>query len=185
MRREGVPKVHPRRMLHLKFRVPPRHLDRAGQRGNRRHAGRRGSSAIRRARTRWATSRACADCVLPNLARARPGQHQAAGGHSAGRRSARGLRPLRAGLAGQGHHHRPLGNGRHSSGPAVSALPARIPAARSWTNSSGASAAARWATRPPPAPRSSRNWAPSTCAPARRSSTPRPTASFRWPRTKK
>ena len=56
---------------------------------------------------------------------------------------------------------------------------------RSCTNSSAASAAAASATRPPPAPRSSRSSATSTCAPARPSSTPPPTACSRWPRTKK
>ena len=114
-----------------------------------------------------------------------PRQHQAAGGTAARRRACRIVRPLRAGLARQGHHHRPLGDGRHPSRKAFPAFPARISRAKSWTNSSAASRAARWATRPPRAPKSSRSWARSTCAPARRSSTLRPTACSRWPRTRK
>ncbi len=50
----------------------------------------------------------------------------------AARRSGRSpysrIRPLRAGVARQGHHHGPLGDGRHPSRQAVSALPARISA---------------------------------------------------------
>ena len=47
-----------------------------------------------------------------------------------------------------------------------------------------ASGARRSATRPRPAPKSSRNWAKSTCAPARRSSIRRPTACSRSRRMK-
>ena len=51
-------------------------------------------------------------------------------------------------------------------------------------SSSGASAAARSATSSPPARRSSSGSVPSTCAPASRSSTRRPTACSRLPRTR-
>ena len=37
------------------------------------------------------------------------------------------LRQRRHRFAGQGHHHRPLGNGRHLAGPGVSGVSARIP----------------------------------------------------------
>ena len=101
------------------------------------------------------------------------------------RRAAGGVRPLRARLARQRHHHRPLGNGRHPSRQAVPALSARLPA----RNHAG--------VRTPHRPRHARQQgrvgdrdhqgtrARSTCAPARPSSTRRPTACFRWPRTKK
>ena len=56
---------------------------------------------------------------------------------------------------------------------------------RSCRNSRRASDAARSATAPLPAPRSSASSARNTCAPASRLSTPRPTAFFKWPRTKK
>ena len=47
------------------------------------------------------------------------------------------------------------------------------------------SAERRSATSPPPAQKSSRNWAKSTCAPGIRSCTRRATAFFRLPRTKR
>ena len=57
-----------------------------------------------------------------------PGQHQAAGRHSRRRRARGVLRPLHAGLARQGHHHGPLGDGGHPSGQAIPALSPRFPA---------------------------------------------------------
>ena len=86
--------------------------------------------------------------------------------------------------AGQGFGHRPLGDDGHRARPAVSDVSRRVSAADRSPSSSGASAAARSATWWPPAPRSSTGSAPSTCGPASRSSTPRPTACFRLPRTK-
>ena len=64
-------------MLQSNCGVFPRNLDCARQCRHRRNAGRR---PVRRSRaaTPSATSRACAACRLPNLARLGPGQHQAA-----------------------------------------------------------------------------------------------------------
>ena len=78
------------------------------------------------------------------------GQSEADRRTAAGRAARRRLRPLHAGLARQGHHHRPLGDGRHPSREAVSAVSARLSAARSWTSSSAASDAPRSATKPRP-----------------------------------
>jgi phosphopentomutase len=64
---------------------------------------------------------------LPNLAALGLGNIKPLAGIAPA--GSRGLvRPLHAGLARQRHHHRPLGNGRHPSGPSLPALPSRISA---------------------------------------------------------
>ena len=75
-----------------------------------------------RTATLWATSRASAGSTLPNLARLGLGNIKPLAGHRRRQRFAGGLWPLHAGLARQRHHHRTLGNGRHPSGEALSAL---------------------------------------------------------------
>ena len=66
----------------------------------------------------------------PGAPRAR--QHQAARRNRARGLARRRLRKMHAGLARQGHHHRPLGDGRASTSTSPFPLyPARIPAAKS------------------------------------------------------
>jgi len=64
---------------------------------------------------------------LPNLARLGIGNIKPLAG-IAPAESPRRLRALHAGLAGQGHHHRALGNGGHPPGESLPALSARVPA---------------------------------------------------------
>ena len=67
---------------------------------------------------------------------------------------------------GQGHDDRSLGNGGHLAAAGVSGLPARFPARTDRAVRARHRPQDASATSPPPAPRSSRNWAKSTCAPA-------------------
>ena len=142
-------------------------------------------STATRAATRWATSPRAASCISTNLCRLGLGNIRPLDRPPAGSGADRRLREMCAGVARQGHDHGPLGNGGHSSGETVSRFTRTDFRPRSWTNSSAASGAPRSATRPRRGPRSSKSWARSTCAPARRSSTRRRIASSRSPRTKK
>ena len=102
----------------------------------------------------------------------------------AGRVARGGLRPDGGAVAGQGLGHRALGADGARDRPRRSRCSRTASPRRPSASSSGGSAARRWGTPSRRAPSSSRSSAPSTCAPARRSSTRRPTASSRSPRTR-
>ena len=89
-------------------------------------------------------------------------------------------------LAGQGHHHRPLGDDGRLARRAAAALPAGLPAGgdRPLDRRDRRAGRARQPGRERHR-RSSRSWARSTSAPASPSSTPRPTRSSRWRRTRR
>ena len=123
-------------------------------------------------------------CRILRVARPRTASSPLDGGAGGAARPARRLRPHGGGVAGQGLGDRPLGDGRGScstgrSRPFPTAF--RRTSSRSSSAASGAGRSATWSRR---APRSSIGWATSTCGPASRSSTPRPTACSRSPRTR-
>ena len=122
---------------------------------------------------------------IPTLAGARPVARRHAARRAGGRRAARGVRPDGRALAGQGLGHRPLGADRAGPRPPVPDLSARV-----------SGRARRRLRRPhrPARPRQRRRLghghhrrarARRISGPASRSSTPRPTASSRSPRTKR
>ena len=90
----------------------------------------------------------------------------------------------RRALRGQGHHDRPLGDGRHGARAAVSHLSRRLPARGDGRVHRARPASGGSATTLRAGPRSSRNSAPSTSRPASPSSTRAATASSRSRRTR-
>ncbi len=135
------------------LRFPSRHLDCAGQRRSRRNAGCR--RLWRRGQRYAGPHRLRPRAALAEHGAAWLGQSQAAGARGPRRSSQCRIRKMRAGVAGQRHHHRPLGDGGHSSVETVSRSFRTDFRPSSCRNSRPASGAARSATAPLPAPRSS------------------------------
>ena len=171
------------RVLSLEFYVYTSHRHRHGQRRHRRAARRVG--LWRRGQRHDRQHRATGAAADPDAAPARAGACRQDRRSAASRVARRGGRPHGGSLRREGLGHRPLGDDGHRARPAVSGIPRRISGGRSSTSFRDGPDAASSATRRHPARRSSTSSVRSTCAPARSSSTPPPTACFRLPRTKR
>jgi len=122
--------------------------------------------------------RALAAAQPAPLPRARFGQYPPARKPPAGARAARLVWPLLAGLARQGYHHRPLGDGGHTDREAVPALPARLSARDHGRIRAAHRPPPPSATTPPRATEIIQDLGAQHLATGSRSSTPRRTSVF-------
>ena len=136
------------------------------------------------AATRSGTSRAARPLHLPTLAGLGLRARGDAARRADARRAAGGVGPHGRAIARQGLGDRALGADGSGSRAAVSDVPRRVSGRTHRRVRARASAGRCSATSSRRAPRSSTSSARAPCAPATRSSTPRPTACSRSPRTR-